>query len=264
MNKITKAGFLAFWISLWFAATAMMAGQIAQAAEVVRVAGYDFPPFVEDAATEPHGITLQMLEALNKLQSRYEFRFVATSARRRYLDFNEGKFDLILFETPEWEWSFKKYPVDFSRIFLRGGEMFIALAEPGRGQEYFTDLKGKSIAGVSGYHYDFAGFEANPEVLQRKFGLRLVERPVSVIEAVLSKGSDLGIVTDAYLRAYVGQHPEAKSKLLLSDRYDQTYAHRILVRRDGPVSVAQIDGLLDQMEREGVLAGLWRENGLHP
>lgn len=248
------------------AAMALCCGALcmpAQAAEVVRVGGYDFPPFVEADANGPaKGLTLDMIDALNRAQSQYEFRFVATSARRRYSDVAEGHFDLIFFESPEWEWAAKNAAVDFSNVFLQGGEVYIAPAAPGRGQDWFSELKGKRMVGILGYHYGFANFVAEPEVLNKTWGMKLVNSHRSSIEMVLADRMDVAVVTDAYLWAYLARNPMARDRLLISDRYDQRYNHRILVRRGGAIDVDSVNRLLAGMERDGTLARLWRAAGV--
>lgn len=232
------------------------------AADVVKVGGYDFPPFIDGDGADRKGLTLDMIEALNKRQSQYEFRFVPVSPRRRYSDLTEGRFDVMFFESPEWEWAEKGYPVDFSEVFLRGGEVFIAPAKPGRGQDYFSNIKGKRIVGILGYHYGFADFNADPDHLARTFGMKLVNTHRSSIEMVLAERMDLGVVTDSYLWAYLKNNPNARDRLIVSDRYDQAYNHRVLVRRGGPIPVATINRLLGDMEKDGTLSRLWGAAGV--
>lgn len=235
----------------------------AAAAEVVRVGGYEFPPFVEtDPGGQPKGLTLDLLDALNKAQTQYEFTFIATSARRRYGDIVAGHFDLIFFESPEWEWKARSLPVDFSQVFLQGGEVFIAPAKPGRGQEWFADLKGKRLVGILGYHYGFANFLADPDILAKSWGMKLVNNHRSSIEMVLAERMDVGVVTDSYLWAYLNRNPAAQERLLVSERYDQRYNHRVLVRRNGPIEVETINRLLTVLERDGTLARLWKAAGI--
>ncbi|MBC7908378.1 MAG: transporter substrate-binding domain-containing protein [Rhodospirillaceae bacterium] len=230
-----------------------------QAAELVRVGGYDFPPFVEsDASGQPKGLALDLVEAFNKAQTKYEFRFVPTSARRRYADVAEGRFDLLFFESPEWEWTAKGHPVEFSNVFLTGGEVYVASAKSGRGQEWFADIKGKRVVGILGYHYGFTHFEGNPDILNREWGMKLVGSHRSSIEMVLAERMDVGIVTDAYLWSYLARNPETASRLLVSERYDQQYNHRVLVRKGGPMNTDTVNRMLASMERDGTLDRLWR------
>ncbi|MGE5504418.1 MAG: substrate-binding periplasmic protein [Actinomycetota bacterium] len=235
---------------------------MARAAEVVRVAGYDFPPFVETEGGRPHGLALDMIDALNAAQDKYRFTFQSVAARRRYADLQDGRFDLMLFESPEWEWAEKNLPVDFSNVFLRGGEVYIAQAQPGRGQDYFSSLAGKKMVGILGFHYGFANFNADPDLLARDYGAKLVSSHRSSIEMVLAGRGDVAVVTDSYLWAYLNANPQARAKLLVSDRYDQIYHHRALVRRGGPIDVATVNRLLADMQRDGRLDAIWKKAGV--
>jgi ABC-type amino acid transport substrate-binding protein len=233
-----------------------------QAAQVVRVGGYDFPPFVEDAGGQAHGVTLDLLAALNQSQSDYEFRFVPTTARRRYADMEEGRIDMVFFESPEWEWAEKGYRVDFSNVFLRGGEVFVALKKPGRGQDYFSGLAGKRLVGILGYHYGFAGFNSEPEALAKTWNMKLVTSHKSSIEMVLAERVDMAVVTDSYLNAFLKKNGEAADKVMVSDRYDQIYNHRAVIRRGGPIDLAAVNRLLAERDKDGTLGRLWKDAGI--
>lgn len=50
-------------------------------------------------------------------------------------------------------------------MHLQDAELFVARAEPGRGQANFKSLAGKRLALIHGYHYAFADFNADPRFL---------------------------------------------------------------------------------------------------
>jgi ABC-type amino acid transport substrate-binding protein len=153
-------------------------------------------------------------------------------------------------------------PVDFSNVFLQGGEVYIAPAKAGRGQEWFDDLKSKRMVGILGYHYGFANNVADPDTLTKAWNIKLVNNHRSSIEMVMADRMDVAVVTDAYLWAYLARNPGARERLLISDRYDQHYHHRTLVRRGGPIDVDTLNRLLAGMERDGTLQRLWRAAGV--
>lgn len=241
----------------------MMAALPAWAGQVVKVGGYPFAPFVEtNAAGQPDGLALRLVEALNAHQDRFTFQFVPTSPNRRYKDLETGQFDVILFESPDWGWTERKLPVQASRVFLDGGELYVALARPGRGQDYFADLAAKRMVGLIGYHYGFADFEADPAVLASRFRMTLVRDNAASIEAILKDRGDVAVVTDAYLKRWLKSRPEARDKLLVSERFDQRYAHRALIRQGAAVTPAELDRMLSAMDLDGTLTRLWREFGI--
>lgn len=242
---------------------AMLAALPAWARQVVKVGGYEFAPFVEtNAAGKPDGLALRLIEAMNSHQDRFTFKFVPTSPNRRYKDFEAGQFDVILFESLDWGWAERKLPVQASRVFLDGGELYVALAQPGRGQDYFADLSGKRMVGLLGYHYGFAGFEADPAILAQRFRMTLVRDNSASIEAILKDRGDVAVVTDAYLKRWLRARPDAAPRLLVSERFDQRYAHRALVRTGGPIGTDEMDKMLSAMDLDGTLTRLWREFGI--
>ncbi len=213
----------------------------------VKVGGYDFPPYVENGKEDMVG---GLIVELNKLQKDYRFEFIPVSARRRYTDLTEGHFDVMFFESPQWGWENLTNNVDFTKVFMTGSEVYVALAQPGRGQSYFDHFGGKSIVGILGYHYGFADFEGDPKKLEKKFDIKLVSSHRSSIELVLSGRRDVAVVTRAYLHRYVKDNPQAAANLLVSDRQDQVYEHRVLVRRGGPITVETMQKLMDDLRKQ--------------
>lgn len=241
----------------------LMAALPAWAGQTVKVGGYEFSPFVDmNAGGKPDGLALRLIEAMNAHQDRFTFQFVPTSPNRRYKDFEDRKFDVILFESPDWGWAERKLPIQASRVFLDGGEIYITQAKPGRGQEFFADLTGKRMVGILGYHYGFAGFEADPTVLASRHSMTLVNNNAASIEMILKDRGDVAVVTDAYLKRWLHGRPEAKDKLLVSERFDQRYAHRALVRNGAAITISDMDRMLSAMDLDGTLTRLWREYGI--
>ncbi len=242
---------------------AMLTGQAASAREIVTVGGYEFAPFVDmEPDGKAGGLVPALIDELNRYQDRFEFRFVPTSPSRRYKDFSERKFDVIFFESPDWGWRDNRIAVDVSDVFLDGGELYVAQVRPGRGQDYFADLSGKRMVGILGYHYGFAGFEADPAVLTGRFRMTLVNDNAASIEMILKDRGDVAVVTDAYLKRYMKSHPESRQRLLVSERFDQRYAHRALVRPGAAIDVAAINRLFAAMTRDQTLGQLWRRFGI--
>jgi len=232
-----------------------------QAAETIKVGGYVFPPFVERLADHYSGLTLDLIEAMNDYQKTYRFTFVSTSAKRRYRDFDEGEYDMIFFESIAWGWG-KKTAVHASKVFLKGGEVYITKASSDKSQGYFNDFKGKSIAGYLGYHYGFAGFNADERFLREKFNVELSSTHEGNILRVLRDRVDMAVVTKSYLDTYLKKHPEHKALLLISSRLDQTYKHTILLRKNKKPFMKEMNKLLTDMEKSGILDRLWEKYGI--
>lgn len=229
------------------------------AADVIKVGIYDFPPyaFITDKKT---GITIEMITALNKFQDKYEFVAVPTTARRRYRDFEQNKFDMMIFESKNWGW--QKYPVAVSQVFISGIEVYVTQAKNGRGQDFFSDLKNKAMVGVLGYHYQFAGFHAEQDYLEKNFNLLLTNSQKTSLELILNDRGEIAVLSNAYLNYHFSNFPADKTKLLISNKHDQVYRHTILLRKNQKLSVKYINKLLEQMNKNGTLKPLWEKYGL--
>jgi len=240
------------WLKMSVAAALFALFAVPAWAQVaVKVGGYEFPPYVENGKDD---MVSGLISALNKLQSDYRFEFVPISARRRYADLADGRFDVMFFESPLWGWQDQANVVAFTKVYMTGAEVYVAQAQPGRAQDYFDSMAGKSLVGILGYHYGFAGFEGDPKRLEQKFDIKLVNSHRSSIELVLAGRRDVAVVTQAYLRGYLKANPQSAPRLLVSDRQDQAYEHRVLVRQGGPIRVETMQRLMDALGNQGVFS----------
>ncbi|MCP4021056.1 MAG: transporter substrate-binding domain-containing protein [Desulfobacteraceae bacterium] len=229
------------------------------ATETIKVGGYVFPPFVEKLNDQHIGITIDLINELNKFQQAYRFEFVTTSPKRRYADFETGRFDIIMFEDKNWGW--KDKPVVSSKVFLKGGEVYITKADPSKDQSYFDNLKGKSFAVMLGYHYGFANFNADETYLKNNFDIQLGSMPDANILKVLIGRSDISVVTLSYLHKFLKKNPDKKSQLLISVKMDQEYNHTILVGKKGKIDLQTINTLLLQIKDAGILDRVLKNYG---
>ncbi|MNZ23730.1 Bacterial extracellular solute-binding protein, family 3 [compost metagenome] len=245
---------------LWFS-VAMLFSAPALAVETVQVAGAHFPPYViKPESAEASGLLPEMLDALNGLQVDYRFVMRPTAIPRRFRDFQEGRIDLAVFENPDWGWQ----GIAGSRIDLglEDAEIFVARTEPGRTQHFFDGLDGKRLALYNGYHYGFAGFNADPGFLLRQFNAQLTYSHDSNLRMLLRGRADIALVTRSYFNVYLEQHPEQSGSFLASERLDQRYRHYALLRPEAPISAAQFAELLDRLRAEGHLQRIFGRYGV--
>ena len=228
---------------------------MASAAQQVRVGAYHFPPYVIKPESEaPGGLLPELLAALNGAQGDYRFSLVPTSVTRRYRDFIQARYDLILFESPAWGWQ----GIAQDRLDLRiiDAEVYVARKQPGRDQSFFDSLRGKRMALYTGYHYAFAGFKADQAFLVNKYQASLTYSHDSNLLMLLHGRADMSVVTRSYLRLYQQEHPEESEQLLVSRRSDQVYHHHALLRPGAALSTAQLADLLQQLRDSGRLPAL--------
>lgn len=231
-----------------------------QAKEKIAVGVYEYPPFFALVEQQSRGVIPDLLRLLNQAQDKVEFTLYITTARRRYKDFQDGKFDMLLFESLDWGW--RGYPLDASITFFTGGEVWVALASLDRDQRYFTQFEGKRLIGVLGYHYGFAGLDANPDSLRQRFGMQLVDSQDKVIGLLLQKRADMGLVANSFINRYLYLHPELKSTLLISQSFDQQYQHGALLRRGAKIEIHWLNGVFTELQQSQQLQRLWRKHHL--
>ncbi|SFZ76748.1 substrate-binding periplasmic protein [Chitinimonas taiwanensis] len=244
----------------WLFLLAVLIQPFALATQLVRVGVAEFPPYIEKRQTVAgESLHVELLELMNAFQSEYRFVPVATGTVRRFQDFDAGKYDMSSFDNLAWGWG--KRPVVASEVYLRGGEVYVALAQAGRDQRFFDDLAGKRMIGMLGYHYGFAGFKNDASYLRKHFRMSFSNDNASTLKLLLAGRGDIAVVTEAYLAIYLKRHPALREQLLISERKDQEYAHTIILRQGIRPSVEEINTLLRRMRAAGVLAPLWRKYG---
>ncbi len=161
-----------------------------------------FPPYtVRPESGADTGLLPQLVEALNQLQTDYQFVLVPTSIPRRFNDFKEGRVDMAIFENPDWGW--KDIPHTLVDMGLEDAEIFVAQKKPNRDESYFKDLTDKRLALYSGYHYEFANFNADPKYLADTYKATLTYSHDSNLLMVLRARADIALVTRSYLSDYL-------------------------------------------------------------
>jgi len=222
----------------------------ADAAQLVRIGAAHFPPYtIRPERGEDTGLLPQLVSALNSLQTDFRFETIPTSIPRRFRDFQQGRFDVAIFENPAWGWrGIAHGDVDMG---LEDAEIFVAHKVPGRTQRFFDDLSGKRLALFSGYHYAFAHFNADPKVLTDQYNGTLTYSHDSNLQLVLRDRVSMALVTRSYLRTFMDNNPDDAGQLLVSDRVDQTYRHYALLRPASPISARQLSELLQRLRDNG-------------
>ena len=222
----------------------------AGAAQLVRVGAAHFPPYtVRPEQGADTGLLPQLVEALNAVQSDYQFVLVPTSIPRRFRDFEQGRVDMAIFENPSWGW--KEVAHTSVDMGLEDAEIFVAEREPGRDQSFFNDLAGKRLAVFSGYHYAFANFNPDPKYLAEHFHATLTYSHDSNLLMVARGRADIALVTRSYLSDFMVRNADMAGKFLVSERTDQVYHHYALLRPKAPITGPVFAGMLKQLRDNG-------------
>ncbi len=123
---------------------------------------------------------------------------------------------------------------------LEDAEIFVAQRQPEgravRQQDYFADLTDKRLALFSGYHYEFANFNAEAQYLAKNYNATLTYLHDSNLLMVLRGRADIALVTRSYLNDYFLRNLNVANELLVSERIDQIYHHYAILRPAAPIS----------------------------
>lgn len=227
---------------------------------MIPVGGYEFPPYVTVKDGRHEGLTLDLISLFNEKQSKYKFTFVLTSAKRRYDDMKEGRFQIIPFEDKSWGW--QEDAVTSTKIFSYGGEVFIANKSKAKDQKYFENLQGKSIKAIQGYHYGFLGFSNSSKVL-KDFNVHFTNTQEGNILSVINNRADLAIVTKGYLDIYLTKNPQDREKVLICQKLDQQYQLGILIsKKMSHVTTSELNDLINKIHADGSWAAVNKKWGV--
>ena len=220
------------------------------AAQLVRVGAAHFPPYtIRPESGADTGLLPQLVEALNREQSDYQFVLVPTSIPRRFGDFKQARIDMAIFENPNWGW--QDIPHTSIDMGLEDAEIFVAQRLPDRQQDYFADLAGKRLALFSGYHYAFAHFNADPKFLAQSYNATLTYSHDSNLLMVLRGRADVALVTLSYLSDYQLRNEKVGDQLLVSQRIDQVYHHYAILRPSAAITGEAFGKLLQGLRDNG-------------
>ncbi|KPZ08294.1 Extracellular solute-binding protein [Pseudomonas amygdali pv. ulmi] len=234
-----------------------MATSQVYSAQVVRVAAVHFPPYmVRPEKGEDAGLLPKLIDALNAEQDDYEFVMIPTSVPRRFRDFAEGRFDVAIFENPDWGW--KDIAHETVDLGLEDAEVYVARRVEGRDQNYFDDLSDKRLALFSGYHYGFANFNTDQKYLSEHFNVTSTYSHDSNLLMVVRNRADIAPVTRSYLIDFMAHNKDEAAQLMVSERVDQIYRQYALLRPNGNIDVPHFKALLEKLRADGELETIFQ------
>ncbi|WP_394132094.1 ABC transporter substrate-binding protein [Shewanella maritima] len=236
---------------LLIAALFICFSQTLAAKTIVKVGGYPFSPYV-DISPQGHysGLTLDLISALNRIQTEVVFQFVATSTEQRRRAYELNRYDVIFFEDVKWGW--QDASLEYLPLNIKDGEVFISLNEPVKQQQYFDSLDAKTLSLIQGYHYKFAEFETSKDKLAEKFKVQFVASNEASIKSILKQRAEIAPVTWSYLKYYQKREPEQYQKLIISNKWDQQYDFGVLIKPESQISIDKIEKWMAELTHTGV------------
>ena len=211
------------------------------------VGAYVFAPYFETEGTRQFGITEKTVRILNSLQKDYVFEIVQLPPQKRYQFFEKKRVDLYLFEDPAWEWS--KYRYDFIPLDIEDGEVYVTKKGGAPSPRDFSDLKKMKIAIVKGFHYGFAGLDADERSLRKNFQVELVADSAACISLIIRGTADVTVVAKSFVYDFLKKHPEHRDKLVMSKQYDAVYKLGVILNPEGRIPRRKMEPLIEELKK---------------
>lgn len=227
-----------------------MAAPAAQAQTKVRVATESWAPLMYlDDKNVPSGAMADFVNRMNAVQDKFRFELAIYPRLRLDRVFIDKEADMYPLRTVAW--TRPELELLPTRTILTSGDVYVAHSKNRfGGHKVFTDIKRKRIAGVRGYHYQI--FDNNPDeaYVKRNFNAYLVGTNEAVVKFVLADRADVGIIPEVIVAAYL-RNPKMRGKLIVADQYDSRFELSNLVRKDGPISVDDMNAVVELLVKSG-------------
>ncbi|TNE67728.1 MAG: transporter substrate-binding domain-containing protein [Alphaproteobacteria bacterium] len=227
-------------------------------ADEVTVGGYQFEPFVDGDA----GLTPDLIALLNSVQHKHHFNFLTIPSQRRYELMRTGKIDMVMFEMADWGWADEHVEVETTPAILSGHEAFVARRADWDTSQSPADRLKHRMALTLGYHYAFAGYNADQQFLKSRYDVVFAETQTKVLKHLVAGDVDIAIVSDLFLTTAMRTDPTLAAQVMAVSPPDQHYDLAFLTRTPGPVSAAELSGMLDSLKASGQLKAFFEARGL--
>lgn len=202
-----------------------------------------------DNQNVPKGVIADFVNRMNEVQDKFRFELVIYPRLRLDRVFMDKEADVYPLRTTLWT----NPALDLlpTKTILSSGDIYFAKrSNRFGGRKVFDNLKSKSIAGVRGYHYQLFNNNADEAYVKKNFNAYLVGSNEAVVKFVLADHADVGIVPEVIMAKYL-EDPKMREQLIVGDKFDSRVDFSNLVRKDGPISVEEMNAIVDLLIKSG-------------
>jgi ABC-type amino acid transport substrate-binding protein len=235
---------------LSFALSTMFLTSVAQAQVKIVVASESWDQLLYvDNRNEPKGVIADFVNAMNQVQNKFRFELSIYPRLRLDKVFMDKEADVYPIRTTLWtDPSLDLLPT--KTIFSSGDIFFAKRTNRFGGQNVFVNMKAKNIVGVRGYHYQIFHNNSDESYIKENFNAYLVASNEAVIKFVMADRADIGIVPEVIMAKYL-EDPKMRAELIVGDEFDSHVDFSNLVRKDGPISVEEMNTVVDLLIKSG-------------
>ncbi|WP_417687436.1 hypothetical protein [Pseudidiomarina sp.] len=238
---------------LFIAILTVSLASTSRAAETIRIAAYDFPPYFSAYDTEH--LVGDLITALNASQSDYHFELHDVPSKARFKALSDaGCCHMILFESPTWGWGEQLPQIEKGRVLVSGAERFVAVKKKGQRDASFFQRKDLRFGGLTGYHYPFLGNRTDADLLEENFNVYLSLSHKANLRMLLNGRLDVIMIHDEYL-IQLRDQPWFDRLLVNSEPYGE-YELRTLVNPEKGFALQDWQRVLDPLIEQGILTQL--------
>lgn len=206
------------------------------------------------------GLAADLIAALNASQTKYKFNLSAVPTKRLTQDLREGVLHMAAFSNMSWGFDADKE--DKTADLMDTFDSYIAAKDKAKDQSFFANVGKVPMLGVIGFHYKYAGFNADETVLKAKFNTTSVPDEMTVVKLVLAGRGDIGTVSAALLAYLKKTDPATYNKLLVSTEVDTKYVRHFIVSKKAPITAAEFNAILKKLADSGKLTEVFAKYGL--
>ncbi len=212
-----------------------------------------------DDNNEPQGAMVDFVGRMNRVQNK--FRFEVRIFPRLRLDsvFIDKQADVYPLRTTLW--TKPALGLLATRTILSSGDVYIARRDNRYGGAVFSAIKSRRVVGVRGYHYGLFNNNTDEAYIRQHFDAYLLPSNDSVIQYVLADRADVGIVPELIM-ADILRDPAMRAALIVGAEFDSRVELSNLVRKDGPIKVAEMDHIIELLARSGEVGKLRERLGV--
>jgi hypothetical protein len=206
-----------------------------------------------DAQERPSGVIADFILRMNAVQDRFHFELTVLPRLRVDKVFMAGQADVYPLRAVAWtEPALRLRP---TKTLVVARDVYFARRDNPHGAEICNGLASRHLAAVRGYHYRVFNNNPDPNYIKRRFKAELLPSNDSVVQFVRLGRAEVGIVPEAILATYFAD-AAIRDQLLVCAQPDSQVGLSNLVREGGPISVEQMNGIVEAMEKAGDLERL--------
>lgn len=202
-----------------------------------------------DDKNVPRGVMVDFIHRMNEVQDKFRFELKLYPRLRVDTAFIDKQADVYPLRTLLW--TKPALGLLATKTILVSGDIYFSRKDNRfGGRKIFDNLKERNIAGVRGYHYQL--FNNNPDeaYVKKNFNAYLLASNEAVVKFILAGRADVGIVPEAVMAQYFAD-PAMRDQLIIGDAYDSRVELSNLVRKDGPISVNDMNAIVDLLVKSG-------------